>query len=140
MKKLFTFLFAVAILALSFELNAATYYSQGSLDAKTLASWNSVRLGGGTTPANFTAGDIFVIQNTHSMTTSASWTVSGTGNKIQIESGGTLTATFIVVTTTFQIDNLGTYVHNAPSGSVGGSASDIPGTTRTFGATSTVEI
>ena len=73
-----------------------TYYSQGSLAVGTLSSWNTNRAGGGSSPGNFTTGDVFVIQNGHSMTTSSAWTVSGTGNKIQIESGGTLTATYIV--------------------------------------------
>lgn len=122
---------------------ATTYYSQGSLDAKTLSSWNDARLGGGASPANFTAGDIFVVQNGHSMTTSAAFTISGTGNKLQIESGGTLTATFIIAVTTFQVDNGGTYIHNAPGSSTNGASTDFPGTTgtgRVFGATSNVEI
>ena len=64
---------------------AATYYSTGSVAANTLTNWKTARDGTGTSPANFTSGDIFVIQNGHSMTTSAAWTVSGTNSKIQIE-------------------------------------------------------
>ncbi|MDT8397455.1 MAG: hypothetical protein RQ899_02440, partial [Pseudomonadales bacterium] len=70
---------------------ATTYYSQGSVDPKLTASWNSIRTGGGTVPANFTIGDIFVIQNGHTLTTtSGGWTVSGSGAEIQVESGGVL--------------------------------------------------
>src|SRR5581483_3734183 len=73
-----------------------TYYSQASGDPATLTNWNSVRGGGGTAPANFTSGDTFVIQNGHNISTASSWALSGTGNKIQIESGGTLTANNLV--------------------------------------------
>src|SRR5947209_2365729 len=117
-----------------------TYYSQSSSSPNVTTNWNSIRTGGGSTPANFTAGDVFVIQSGHNMGTTVAWTVSGSGNKIQIESGGTLTANNIVATTTFQVDNGGTYVHNAASGSSNGTTADIPGsTTRTLGASSTIE-
>ena len=112
---------------------AVTYYSQASGDVLTLSNWNTVRGGGGTSPANFTAGDVFVIQNTHSMTTSAAWSVSGTGSKVWIENGGTLTATFLVTcnaATTFQIDNGGSYIANAALSSA------ILGGTEVFGASS----
>ena len=124
-----------------------TYYSQSSSDPATLANWNTSRAGGGNTPGSFTAGDTFVIQGTgnggttpHTMTTTAPWTVSGTGSKIQIESGATLQANNLVAVPTFQVDNGGTYVHNAASGTANGVTTDIPGsTTRTFGTSSTVE-
>ncbi len=124
-----------------------TYYSQSSSDPGTLANWNSSRTGGGNTPGSFTAGDTFDIQGTgnggttpHTMTTTAAWTVSGTGSKIQVEGGATLQANNLVAVPTFQVDNGGIYVHNAASGTANGTTSDIPGsTTRTFGASSTVE-
>ena len=127
-----------------------TYYSQSSSDPTVLANWNSARDGSGFSPVTFANGDTFVIQGTgnggttpHTMTTTATWTVSGTGSKIQIESGGILQANNLVAVPTFQVDNGGTYKHN--NGSAGtsnnGLASDIPGsTTRSFGASSTVEI
>jgi hypothetical protein len=127
----------------SFDIPAPplTYYSQGNLAPDLTSSWNTVRGGGGASPSNFTTGEVFVIQNGHNMTTSGSWSVSGVGNKIQIESGGTLTATYLVSTSNFQIDNGGTYIHNASSGIANGVATDIPGTTtKSFGATSTIEI
>src|SRR5437868_85554 len=94
------------IMLISGRASAATFFSQGSLDPTLTSSWNSNRGGGGATPANFTLGDTFVIQNTHNMTTSTTWSISGTGSKLQIESGGTLTATLAVTlatATTFQI-------------------------------------
>ncbi|MBL0084450.1 MAG: hypothetical protein IPP37_19355 [Saprospiraceae bacterium] len=52
-------------------LFGAVYYSQGSVTPSTLANWNTIRAGGGSSPANFTtANDIFVIQNGHNMSTS----------------------------------------------------------------------
>ena len=93
----------------------ATYYSQGSLAPNQLSSWSTLNEGGGSAPANFTSGDVFVIQNGHSMTTSAAWSLSGTGSKLWIENGGALIATSAVTlatATTFQIDAGGTYVHN----------------------------
>ncbi len=120
---------------------ATTYYSQGNLAPNLTTSWNTVRTGGGTSPANFTSGDVFVIQNGHNMTTSAVWTVSGTGATIQIESGGVLTANDLVSVPTFRISESGTYVHNVTSTSANGMGSDIPGSTaRIFAASSTVEI
>jgi autotransporter-associated beta strand protein len=118
----------------------ATWFSQGSLDPGLLTSWNSLPGGGGINPPNFTSGDIFEIQNTHNMSTTGAWTVSGTGGTIQIDNGGTLTANNIVAAPVFQVANGGTYIHNAVSGSANGAAGDIPGSTsRSFGASSTVE-
>src|ERR1043166_8304969 len=119
---------------------ATTYYSQGSLDPALTASWNTVRAGGGASPGNFTAGDTFVIQTNHNMGTASAWTVSGAGAKIQIESGGILTANNLVVVPAFQVDNGGAYIHNATGSTSNGSASDVPGSSsRTFGSSSTAE-
>ena len=83
-----------AIAALPFLLaasaSAGTFYSQGSLDATALPSWNSVRAGGGTAPVDFASGDVFVVQDTHTMTLGGAWTISGAGSELQVESGGTL--------------------------------------------------
>lgn len=120
--------------------SASIFYSRGSMDPTVLANWNSERNGSGSAPGNFTSGNLFLIQNGHTMTTTAAWAVSGTGHRIQIESGGTLQADHLVATTTFQIDNGGTYIHNAVNGA-NGASTDIPGpTTRSFGSSSTVEI
>src|SRR5207249_1980489 len=117
------------------------YYSQGSLAPNLTSSWSSVRGSGGTPPTSFTSGDMLVIQNGHNMTTTAAWNVTGSGASIEVENGGTLTATLIVSVPTFQVDNGGTYVHNAVSGTNQGAATDIPGSiSRSFGASSTVQI
>lgn len=109
------FLLLVFVLSISLPgWTAVTYYSQGSIDPTTLANWNTNRLGGGSSPANFTSGDVFVIQNGHNMTTFTTWSISGTGSKLWIENGGTLIATFAITlasATTFQIDGSGTYKH-----------------------------
>ena len=120
---------------------ATTWYSQGSVAATTLGNWNSNPGGGGSTPANFTtSGDIFVIQNGHSMTVGSAWTLAS-GVTVEIANGGTLTATALIASLgTFQVDNGGTYYHNAPGSVANGAATDFPGTTRTLGTSSTVEI
>jgi hypothetical protein len=118
-------------------LAATTYYSQGSLAPDLTSSWNSNRGGGGSTPANFTSGDVFVIQNGHNMTASTAWSISGSGSKLWIENGGTLTATSAVTlatATTFQIDTGGTYVHNNATAY----GSSIFAGTEAFDAASTV--
>ncbi|MBI4788332.1 MAG: hypothetical protein HY782_14970 [Chloroflexi bacterium] len=90
------------------------YYSQGSLDAGLLASWNTARGGGGSQPANFSDSDYFVIQNGHSMTTASALTLSHAGSLLQIESGGALTAdTNNVSVNGAQIDAGGTLTINS---------------------------
>src|SRR5437870_2880029 len=82
-------------------------YSQGRAGPPVRPNWESVRTGGGSAPANLTAGGGFVIQNGHNMGTTAAWAVSGSRNKRQIESGGTLTANNIVATRSCQVCNRG---------------------------------
>jgi hypothetical protein len=92
-----------------------TYYSIGSGDPTVTTNWKTARDGSGTSPSVFTAGETFVIQNTHTMTTSTTWSISGTNSKLWIENGGTLIANnaiTLAAATTFQIDNGGTYIHN----------------------------
>jgi CSLREA domain-containing protein len=149
-RRLIVFLAALCFFAASASLflyvrgraAGTTYYSRGSSPTflpESVLSWSTTRDGLGTSPTNFTnAGDAFVIQNTHSMTTVAGWTVSGANSKIEIESGGSLTATGAVTlsstTSTFQIDGGGTYVHNNNSAY----GSTIFHGTESFAATSTV--
>jgi hypothetical protein len=72
-------------------VQAATYYSGGSLTPNNVNNWWTNTNATGSHPANFTtAGDVFIIQNSHSMTSAASWTVTGT---VQINLGGTFTGT-----------------------------------------------
>ena len=67
------------------------YYSNGNNAPNLTASWWDNRDGTGSSPANFTtAGQEYYVQSGHTMTTGATWSVSGTGSKVQIESGGIL--------------------------------------------------
>ena len=102
---------------------ATVYYSQGSGDPNVLANWNTNAGGGGSTPVDFISDDqTFLIQNGHNMTTTASgWSVSGNNTTVEISNGGTLTADYqvtISASTTFQVDDGGTYVHNNTSSTV----------------------
>ena len=116
-----------------------TYYSNGSGDPAVTTNWKSNRDGTGSSPANFTTGEAFVIENGDNMSTTTTWSISGTNSKLQIESGGTLTASNAVTlaaAATFQIDNGGTYIHN----NTGTPSSTIFGGTESFGATSNFKI
>jgi hypothetical protein len=106
-------LFAVHI------VNGATYYSRGTLAPNVTGSWRTNPDGSGSQPANFTtAGDIFVIQNGHSMAMSANWSVTG---NIVINDGGTLTTgprtITISGTTTIGSGTSGTLNINSTTGS-----------------------
>lgn len=128
---------AVCALLCASLAEATTYYSQTSGDPTVLSNWDSNTGGGGTDPSNFSTGsDVFVIQSGHTMTTTASWSLSGTGMTLQIESGGTLQANHTVDLTpssTFQIDNGGQYNHNY-------SGNEVFDGTESFGTSSTVEL
>lgn len=116
-----------------------TYYSQGSGDPAVLSNWNTNRAGGGSTPSSMTLVANYVIQNTHSMTTTGTLTIGTTGATLQIENGGTLTASHAITIAsgaTFQIDNGGTYIHNNTSAY----GSTIFAGTESFGSTSNFEL
>ncbi len=118
---------------------ALTYYSIGSGDPAQVANWKTNRDGTGTSPANFTSGEVFVIESGDVMSTTTTWSISGTNSKLQIENGGTLTANNAVTlaaSTTFQIDNGGTYIQNVAMTM----ASTIFSGTEIFGPTSNFEI
>ena len=97
---------ALLLLALTPAARAATYYSQPP-NANVLTNWNSNPAGGGSTPANFTSGDTFIIQTNHTMTNTGSWTVSG-GATIQINSGGLLDGSASTITLGGNLVNNGT--------------------------------
>lgn len=79
---LFICLFALVALPRAIAAPLATaYYSTGSVAPDVTGNWKTNRDGTGSSPANFTSGDVFVIQNGHAMTTSAVWSISGTGSK-----------------------------------------------------------
>lgn len=120
-------------------VSANIFFSTGSNAPNTLANWKSARNGTGSSPTNFTTGQMFVIQNGHTLTTSSTWSVSGTNSRIIIESGGTLVASSAITLasgTTFQVDNGGLYKHQ----NTGAWATTIFQGTEVFGNSSTVEI
>jgi autotransporter-associated beta strand protein len=116
-----------------------TYYSKGSLAPEVLTNWSLTTDGTGASPTNFTSPARFVIQNGHTITTGAAWTLSGTNTTLQILNGGMLVSTFAVTmpaSGTFQIDNGGLYKHD----NVSAWGSTIFNGTEVFGNSSTVEI
>ncbi|MBL7817010.1 MAG: T9SS type A sorting domain-containing protein [Saprospiraceae bacterium] len=135
MKRIFTsHRFILCSLLLTFlhaELEAANYYSVvGQTDPSVLTNWNTATDGTGSAPANFTtAGDVFIIQSGHTMTTTSTWAV--TGNTIQVD--GTLTEQFAITCANFNLSANGVYSHDIAN-------TAIPGTSRTFNASSTTNI
>lgn len=116
---------AILLLAAVPAARATIYYSQAPGRADLLTCWNSNAGGGGSTPANFTSGDTFVMQGGQTITNGGNWTVSG-GGTIQINSnalwegsgktmsvGGNLvnngTIQSLVGTTTFSFTSASTY-------------------------------
>ena len=102
-KSKFVSLLIVGLLLVSAAFTQVTYYSRGT-NPNTLTNWNTNRAGGGSgSPLH--AGDIFIVQGTgqpggpYTMTTSGTWTVSGSNSRIEIESGAILN---IANTTTLQ--------------------------------------
>lgn len=102
----FLLLFACATL-----LNASgiTYYTQSSGYVNTLSNWNTSITGGGSSPANFTSGDIFIIK--HSMSANAQWVVSGTGAKVVIAAYASFSSSGFDHDITLDIENSGSYTH-----------------------------
>jgi hypothetical protein len=79
----------ITLLSVS-NLFATTYYSINGRSPNSTSNWKTSANGEGSSPSNFTSGDIFTIQSGHTMTTNGDWTISGTGAKLIIESGATL--------------------------------------------------
>lgn len=116
MKKFYKFIFTVLFFLLCtgnvIYAQGATYNSQGNLSPNLLASWKDIN---GNNPPNFTNGDLFVIQNGHTMITSDIWSISGTGSELQIADGGILESLHQITlssATNFRINNGGKYIHN----------------------------
>lgn len=97
------------------------YYSQG--DNPTIASnWNTLRLGGGSSPINFSQNNqVFVVQPSHSMIANAAWAIAGANTKIQVEYGASLTANASITLPTsgiVQLDANATYNHNVANNGI----------------------
>ncbi len=106
------------------------YYSQSSGYVNTLSNWNTSITGGGSTPANFTSGDIFIIK--HSMSANAQWVVSGTGAKVVIAAYASFSSSGYDHDLTLDIENSGSYTHTV------GTSNNLKN--GTFGATSNFTI
>ncbi len=117
MKKLFLLIsLPLFLFLINNTADAVTFYSQGLPDPTSLANWNTIRAGGGTTAPNYiTDSNIFIIQFGYDVTINSSWGVAGNGAKLQIENGATLTANGIVgigATAFFVMDSGAKYIHN----------------------------
>ncbi len=70
-----------------------TYFLTGGADPSVAANWGTSTDGSGAHPANFTtASQIFAIQSAQTAALISAWTVSGSGSKVVVNNGGTLTA------------------------------------------------
>src|SRR5664280_576576 len=106
---------------------AATYNSSGSTAPNLPGSWSPA-------PSNFTtAGDIFIIQAGHTMTTTANWAVSGT-----VQINGTLVASNTVTIGTLTVNSGGTYQHNVNNVTIPTATWDVNSTLLVTGVTTTV--
>src|ERR1039458_565379 len=106
---------------------AATYNSTGSNAPNLTGSWSP-------TPSNFTtAGDIFIIQAGHTMTTTATWSVTGT-----VQINGTLVASNTVTIGTLTVNSGGTYQHNINGGTVPNAKCNVNSTLLVTGITNTM--
>lgn len=119
MNKIFTEYLKVCLFTLFLVLGgmssiyATTYYSKATgLNANALITWTVNADGTGANPSNFTTpGDVFIIQNGHTLTLNAAWSLTGnltinnggfftTGSQnttlgsLTINSGGTFTVNF----------------------------------------------
>ncbi len=124
-----------ALLLSVYFANGTTYYSTNNAAPNLTASWHTSRNGSGSAPANFTtAGDIFIIQTSHTMMTTANWTVTGTNGKITLESNSTLRGNDKVTSDKFQMDAGSTFIHNDNTATFPGEVE------RTLSSTSTVQM
>jgi hypothetical protein len=121
-KELFPFQKAIllffAFLLVSGKSWSVNYYSGGNNAPNLTISWWTNTNGTGAHPVNFTLGDAFFIQNGHTMTTTAVWNVSGAGNSITVQTGGTLVASNAVSATTWNFASGATYQHNQDGGTI----------------------
>jgi hypothetical protein len=113
MKRFSTFFTSFSLLIVCSSIAfATTYYSKtGQANASTTSSWSLNSDGSGTTPANFTSGDIFIIQSGHTMTSpSGNWIISGLNSELQVD--GTLNITTSVAAAILTVQ----YLKVSPTG------------------------
>ena len=89
MKRFIPLLFGALFLLSENSWGQTNYYSAGNNDVTLTSSWWTNTNGTGSNPSNFTTtNQVFNVQNGHSMTASAAWTVSGSNSKVVIKTGG----------------------------------------------------
>lgn len=71
------------------EYDFFPYYSTGNGSPSTLSSWNSSENGSGISPLSFSAGNRYIIQTEHILTTNQAWNAT-TNSILEIQPGGTL--------------------------------------------------
>ena len=120
MKKFISFILAVIFFLPVVSWGQTNYYSAGNNDATLTSSWWSNTNGTGTNPSNFTTTDqVFNVQNGHSMTASAAWTVSGANSKVVIKTGGKISTGAFSHTLTLDMESGAEYqVEHTAWGSV----------------------
>lgn len=113
----------VLLVSATVSLSAqTTYYSKASGNANDVATWGINVDGSGASPADFVTGDIFIVRNGSTLTTSGTWNIDDAGvdnaGILRIANGGMLTASHAVSFTSssgtgtlFEIENNGTYRH-----------------------------
>ncbi|MBK8661170.1 MAG: hypothetical protein IPN18_04950 [Ignavibacteriales bacterium] len=113
MKK-FSYLGVVLLFSVLCYSQGKTYYSQADGNVNNLSNWNTSPSGGGTSPTNFSSGDIFEIN--HIMTANAQWVVSGTGSKVVIKANKSFTSSGSYDhALKLDIEDAGTYIHTSGS-------------------------
>lgn len=112
MKKILFILLVLTSLTTQIAFGTA-YYSNGNQDPTNVNNWWDQTNGTGNHPPNFTtAGNTFNVQNGHNMSPTATWTVSGTGSKVIIKTGGTITAGGFNHSLTLDMESGGTWIHS----------------------------
>lgn len=117
-----TLIFVLILFGYYHILAQTTYYSVSETNPHNFASWNTARDGSGAAPADFTSGDIFIVQGTggqsgapHDVIVSTSFSITGANAQFTIETGASLTVnaarTFTVDNATGKIDVYGTVIN-----------------------------
>lgn len=116
------------------------FYSQGSGNPSTTSNWNSRANGSGSAPANMAQATAYIIQNGHTMTTTGAFSFGTSGSVLQIQNGGTFTASHVVTMASgsaLTIESGGTFNSNVSEtlgaiNMVGGKLNIAAGTTLTL--------
>ncbi len=98
----------ITLISVSNLFAGTTYYSRsGQSNPNLTASWRTTTSGtSGSSPSNFTSGDVFIIQSGHTMTTTNDWSISGSGSSMTIN--GTLTLNHNLSIRTLTVASAGT--------------------------------